>query len=46
MERRAWHTLDPTMTDWNKRYEENDTPWDKGEAHPVLRDMITRGALS
>jgi SAM-dependent methyltransferase len=34
------------MTDWNKRYEEDDTPWDKGTAHPVLRDMITHGALS
>ena len=32
--------------DWNRRYAECDTPWDKGEAHPVLRDMITRGALS
>ena len=33
------------MTDWNRRYAENDTPWDKGEAHPVLRGMIARGAL-
>jgi SAM-dependent methyltransferase len=46
MERGARHALDPTMTDWNKRYEEDDTPWDKGEAHPVLRDMLTHGALS
>ena len=32
--------------DWNQRYETGDTPWDKGEAHPVLRDMLTHGALS
>jgi len=31
--------------DWNRRYAENDTPWDKGAAHPVLRDMLTHGAL-
>ena len=31
--------------DWNSRYAENDTPWDKGGAHPVLRDMLTHGAL-
>ena len=34
------------VMDWNRRYEENDTPWDKGEAHPVLRDMLARDALS
>jgi len=32
--------------DWNRRYAEGDTPWNKGDAHPVLRDMITHGALS
>jgi SAM-dependent methyltransferase len=31
--------------DWNRRYAEGDTPWDKGDAHPVLRDMIAHGAL-
>jgi len=31
--------------DWNRRYADCDTPWDKGAAHPVLRDMITHGAL-
>ena len=31
--------------DWNRRYAENDTPWDKGGAHPVLRDMLVHGAL-
>ena len=34
------------MTDWNSRYEAGDTPWDKGEAHPVLYDMLVHGALS
>lgn len=40
------NTLGPQMTEWNRRYEEEDTPWDKGEAHPVLRDMLAHGALS
>lgn len=34
------------MTDWNRRYAEDDTPWDKGEAHPVLREMLAHGVLS
>lgn len=38
--------MGPAMTDWNRRYEENDTPWDKGESHPVLRGMLARGALT
>lgn len=32
--------------DWNRRYEQGDTPWDKGGAHPVLADILPRGALS
>lgn len=32
--------------DWNARYAEGDTPWDKGSAHPVLSDSLTRGLLS
>jgi len=32
--------------DWNQRYVEGDTPWDKGAAHPVLGEMLTHGALS
>jgi SAM-dependent methyltransferase len=32
--------------DWNQRYVEGDTPWDKGAAHPVLGGMLTHGALS
>jgi SAM-dependent methyltransferase len=31
--------------DWNRRYLEGDTPWDKGTAHPVLEDLLTHGAL-
>lgn len=34
------------MTDWNRRYEEGDTPWEKGKAHPVLSDMLAHNALS
>jgi len=32
--------------DWNRRYEEGDTPWDKGAAHPGLGDDIVRDTLS
>lgn len=31
--------------DWNSRYGEGDTPWDKGAAHPVLDGMFSRAAL-
>lgn len=31
--------------DWNERYLSNDTPWDKGEATPVLAEMISRHPL-
>ncbi|MBE2179459.1 MAG: methyltransferase domain-containing protein [Chthoniobacterales bacterium] len=31
--------------DWNIRYAEGDTPWDKGLAHPVLREPLVRGML-
>lgn len=31
--------------DWNRRYREGDTPWDKGVAHPVLDGMFSRVAL-
>lgn len=32
--------------DWNARYAEGDTPWDKGAAHPVLSDAVTKEALA
>ena len=40
------HSLDQALMDWNRRYAQNDTPWDKGDAHPVLADMLAHGALS
>lgn len=40
------HALGQAVMDWNRRYEENDTPWDKGAAHPALDEMLARGALS
>lgn len=46
MDYRMGNAMVATMTDWNRRYEEGDTPWEKGKAHPVLGDMITHRALS
>jgi SAM-dependent methyltransferase len=31
--------------DWNKAYEENDTPWDKGYASPPLVDFLARQSI-
>ena len=31
--------------DWQKHYEENDTPWDKGEAAPALVKFLERGEI-
>ena len=31
--------------DWNRRYAEKDTPWDKGLAHPVLGQPSSQGIL-
>ena len=30
------------MTDWQQRYLDGDTPWDKGEAAPPLEELIQR----
>lgn len=30
------------MTDWQQRYLDGDTPWEKGEAAPPLRELIDR----
>lgn len=30
------------MTDWEKRYRDGDTPWDKGQAAPPLAELIER----
>ena len=32
--------------DWNWRYVEGDTPWDKGSAHPALDTALAHGAFS
>ena len=34
------------MTDWENCYREKDTPWDKGEAAPPLREYLSRHKLS
>lgn len=31
---------DPRDLEWQRRYEENDTPWDKGAPSPVLVDYL------
>lgn len=46
MEHGLGHPLGETLMDWNQRYEQDDTPWDKGSPHPVLLDMLTHGALN
>lgn len=32
--------------DWERRYAEGDTPWDKGAAHPALGAWLARGVLT
>ena len=32
--------------DWNRRYIEGDTPWDKGDAHPALGVALAQSSLS
>ncbi|KAI9479533.1 S-adenosyl-L-methionine-dependent methyltransferase [Zychaea mexicana] len=32
------------MTDWCKRWDNADTPWDKGQASPALVDLLTNHA--
>jgi len=32
--------------DWNKAYEEGDTPWDKGYASPPLEEFLARHAVT
>lgn len=31
---------------WDRRYRENDTPWDRGEASPALLGWLERGCLT
>jgi SAM-dependent methyltransferase len=37
---------EPRDLDWQRRYEANDTPWDKGEASPVLVDFLRSGRIA
>jgi len=32
--------------DWNRRYVEGDTPWDKGSAHPAIEFAMRQNALT
>jgi SAM-dependent methyltransferase len=34
------------MVDWEQRYQDGDTPWDKGAAHPVLAVDLPRLAMA
>jgi SAM-dependent methyltransferase len=34
------------MTDWEARYQQGDTPWDKGAAHPALVDYLKETPLA
>jgi len=36
----------PNDTDWEKRYQKEDTPWDKGDAAPGLVDWLKKYSLS
>lgn len=31
-----------TEVDWELRYQLSDTPWDKGQAHPALKDFVSQ----
>lgn len=42
----SWPKNDPksenTPESWSNRYLENNTPWDKSEAHPALKDVLAQ----
>jgi SAM-dependent methyltransferase len=38
--------FDPRDLEWQRRYEANDTPWDKGAASPVLEDYLYAHAIT
>jgi methyl halide transferase len=43
VERRAGeHLAEEAVTDWQERYEKDDTPWEKGAAHPALVEFLRR----
>ncbi|MCP5537336.1 MAG: methyltransferase domain-containing protein [Akkermansiaceae bacterium] len=35
-----------SASDWNQRYLQGDTPWDKGEAAPALAELLENGDFS
>jgi hypothetical protein len=37
---------DPRALEWQRRYEQNDTPWDKGEPAPALVRFLRRGLIA
>jgi SAM-dependent methyltransferase len=37
---------DPRDLEWQRRYEQNDTPWDKGEPAPPLMSYLKQSAIS
>jgi len=38
--------FDPRELEWQRRYEQNDTPWDKGAPAPALVDYLKRHAIA
>jgi methyl halide transferase len=38
--------FDPHDLEWQRRYEENDTPWDKGAPSPVLTDYLRESPIA
>jgi SAM-dependent methyltransferase len=37
---------DPRNLEWQRRYEEKDTPWDKGAPSPALVDFLREGRIA
>jgi SAM-dependent methyltransferase len=37
---------DPRALEWQRRYEQNDTPWDKGAPAPALVHFLRRGLIA
>jgi SAM-dependent methyltransferase len=37
---------DPRDLEWQRRYEQNDTPWDKGEASPALVRYLEKNEIA
>ena len=36
----------PTQDFWQQRFERGETPWDRGAAHPQLRQWLAQGLLA